>query len=73
MSTSKKLYGSVKFFAEGKGYGFIVPADGGADVFFHIKNVNDGKAAPPQKEDKVSYTIVTGKRGPEAGDVSIIA
>lgn len=70
---STKFFGSIKFFTENKGYGFIIPSDGAKDIFFHIKNVNNGKANPPQKDDKVSYVLVEGKRGKEAGEVEIIA
>ena len=73
MSTSQKFYGTVKFFSETKGYGFIIPYGNGKDVFFHIKNVKNGKTVPPQKDDHVSYVMVEGKRGEEAGEVEIIA
>lgn len=71
--TSNKKFGVVKFFVDNKGYGFIVPADGSKDIFFHIKNVVGGKPGQPQKDDHVSYVLIEGKRGAEAGDVAVVA
>lgn len=74
MSDSKdKKFGKVKFFTETKGYGFIVPDDGGKDLFFHVKNVYNGKTHPLKEEDHVSFVITQGRRGTEAGDVRLVA
>jgi len=47
--------GSVKFFNQDKGFGFIMPDNGGADVFVHISAVTRG--GPLQDGQKVSYEI----------------
>jgi CspA family cold shock protein len=57
------LFGTVKFFLENKGYGFIT-LDGkeARDVFFHQTDANTKLA----KDDKVSFLLETGKRGLKA-------
>ncbi|PST20592.1 cold-shock protein [Mesorhizobium plurifarium] len=47
--------GTVKFFNQDKGYGFISPDNGGADVFVHVSAVDGG--GPLQDGQKVSYEI----------------
>jgi CspA family cold shock protein len=58
--------GVVKFFAENKGYGFIIPDDSAMrDVFFHQTNTN-GKLV---KDDKVIFEVEESKRGLKAVNV----
>ncbi|KQV37021.1 cold-shock protein [Rhizobium sp. Root1204] len=47
--------GAVKFFAEDKGFGFITPDTGGADVFVHVSGVQRG--GPLREGQKVSYDV----------------
>lgn len=60
--------GTVKFFNNAKGFGFITPDDGGKDVFVHandlIDDIRDG--------DKVSYTVEEGRKGLNAVDVKLV-
>ena len=60
--------GTVKFFNESKGFGFIVPDDGGKDVFVHINNLNGVSIT---EGDKVSYDVEEGRKGPNAVNVSV--
>ena len=60
--------GTVKFFNEGKGYGFISPEDGGKDVFVHINGLTDSI----REGDKVSYDVEEGRRGLNAVNVSVV-
>ncbi|MBS1589946.1 MAG: cold shock domain-containing protein [Bacteroidetes bacterium] len=60
--------GTVKFFNETKGFGFIMPADGGAEVFVHVTGLVDKIA----QNDRVSYEVQDGKKGKNAVNVKKI-
>ncbi|MFT6334392.1 MAG: CspA family cold shock protein [Saprospiraceae bacterium] len=60
--------GTVKFFNEAKGFGFITPEDGGKDVFVHVNGLNDDI----REGDKVSYDVEEGKKGPNATNVNVV-
>lgn len=61
--------GTVKFFNETKGFGFIKPNDGGPDVFVHV---SDLKGAQIHENDKVTYEVQNGKKGLNAVNVTVI-
>jgi CspA family cold shock protein len=58
--------GTVKFFNEDKGYGFIQPDDGGKDSFVHISAVQAAGLATLSKDQRVSYEVETGRNGKES-------
>lgn len=59
--------GTVKFFNSTKGFGFITPANGGADIFVHVSGIlND-----IYENDKVTYDVENGKKGLNAVNVRI--
>ena len=60
--------GTVKFFNEGKGFGFIKPIDGGADLFVHVT----GLMSDIRENDRVSFEVRDGQKGPSAVNVSVI-
>ncbi|CAH0996537.1 Cold shock-like protein CspC [Emticicia aquatica] len=60
--------GTVKFFNDTKGFGFITPANGGADIFVH----SSGLTSPIQEGDRVSFEMQDGPKGPSAIHVMII-
>ena len=59
--------GTVKFFNYRKGFGFITPSNGSEDIFVH----SSGSKKSLKKDDKVSYNVKEGPRGPSAVDVMI--
>ena len=68
------LSGSVKWFNDEKGYGFIEQTDGGADVFVHFRQVNnpDGGRVTLADGQKVTYEIGEGQKGPQAENVTAV-
>ena len=60
--------GTVKFFNEAKGFGFITPDDGGKDVFVHVNGLNGTSI---NEGDKVSYDVEEGPKGLNAVNVSM--
>ena len=59
--------GTVKFFNESKGYGFITPDDGSKDVFVHVNGLKDTIV----EGDKVSYDVEDGRKGSNAVNVVV--
>ena len=60
--------GTVKFFNEAKGFGFITPEEGTKDVFVHVNGLNDDI----REGDKVSYDVEEGRKGPNAVNVNVV-
>lgn len=60
--------GTVKFFNETKGFGFITPNAGGEDVFVH----SSGLQNQIRENDQVSYEVENGKKGLNAVNVRIL-
>lgn len=66
------LEGTVKWFNNEKGFGFIQPNDGGKDVFVHFRQVNRtgyGRVSLAEGQ-KVTYELGEGPKGPEAENVT---
>jgi CspA family cold shock protein len=55
--------GTVKFFNENKGYGFIAPDEGGADAFVHISAVERSGMRTLRQDQRVSYELQEDRRG----------
>lgn len=60
--------GTVKFFNESKGYGFITPDDGSKDVFVHVNGLIDDI----REGDKVSFETEEGRKGLNAVEVTVV-
>lgn len=61
--------GTVKFFNESKGYGFITDEETGKDIFVHASGIN---AEELREGDRVSYEEEEGRKGKVAGCVTVI-
>jgi CspA family cold shock protein len=64
--------GTVKWFNESKGYGFITPDDGGKDLFVHFSAINGEGYKILQEGDRVSFEQQQGPKGPQATNVEKI-
>jgi cold shock protein len=62
--------GTVKWFSQDKGYGFIKPDDGGEDVFVHHTGIAGEGFKTLDEGDKVSYEVTEGRKGLQATNVS---
>ena len=65
-----RVTGTVKWFSDRKGYGFITREEGN-DVFCHYSGIRAGGPRSLNEGDKVEFTIETDKRGPRATDLVV--
>lgn len=64
-----KMTGSVKWFNETKGFGFISPADGSKDVFVHFSAIQSDSFKTLHEGQQVSFSVEDGQKGPTAVNV----
>ena len=62
--------GTVKWFNEAKGFGFIAPSDGSADVFVHFSAIQGGGFKTLAEGQEVSFDVESGPKGPQAANVT---
>ena len=61
--------GTVKWFNSEKGYGFIAPSDGSADVFVHYSAIVADGYKSLEENQRVSFDVTQGQKGPQAENV----
>lgn len=70
---NERQTGRIKLFNEDKGFGFIVPDEGGADVFFHINSVQVSDRIALRRDLTVQFDVGKGLKGPEAQRVTLVS
>ena len=63
------ITGTVKWFNEAKGFGFISTADGGKDVFVHFSAIANSGFKTLAEGQEVTFDVVDGPKGPQAANV----
>ncbi|BCA92309.1 MULTISPECIES: cold-shock protein [Halomonadaceae] len=63
--------GTVKWFNDTKGYGFISPDDGGDDLFAHFSEIQAEGFKTLQDGQKVSFEVTQGKKGLQASNIRV--
>jgi cold shock protein len=61
--------GTVKWFNDSKGFGFITPDQGGEDLFAHFSEIRTDGFKSLQENQKVSYQVVNGPKGRQASNI----
>jgi len=61
--------GTVKWFNADKGFGFITPDDGGADVFAHFSAIVATGFRTLEENQRVEFEITQGQKGPQAANI----
>ena len=64
--------GTVKWFNDAKGFGFITPADGGKDLFAHHTEIQGTGFKSLQEGQTVEFDVTQGKKGPAAAKIRTI-
>ena len=64
--------GIVKWFNSEKGFGFIAPEDGSADVFVHYSEIQSGGFRTLEENHRVAFEIGQGNKGPQAPGGTIV-
>jgi CspA family cold shock protein len=64
--------GTVKWFNEAKGFGFITPTDGSSDLFAHFSEIIGSGFKTLTEGQQVSYTATQGQKGPQASQIQAI-
>ena len=64
--------GTVKWFNAEKGFGFIAPEDGSADVFVHYTEIQGSGFRTLEENQKVEFSVTQGPKGPQAAQVRAV-
>ena len=66
------MQGTVKWFNQTKGFGFIAPSDGTPDVFVHTSAIQGDSYGVLNEGDKVEFELTHGEKGPKAQNVHML-
>lgn len=66
------ITGTVKWFNESKGFGFITPEDGSKDVFVHFSAIQGGGFKSLAEGQQVQFDVEQGQKGPSAVNVQTV-
>jgi len=72
MQDPERVRGTVKWFNDAKGFGFISPEDGTPDVFVHFRSILGNGFKSLSEGEKVSFIVTKGQKGPQADQVEKI-
>lgn len=64
--------GTVKWFNESKGYGFITPDGGGKDLFAHFKEIQGEGFKTLAENQRVEFEATQGQKGPQASNIRVV-
>ncbi len=64
--------GTVKWFNDSKGFGFITPEQGGDDLFAHFSEIQSGGFKSLAENQRVSYEVTKGAKGLQASKIQVI-
>jgi len=64
--------GTVKWFNDAKGFGFITPDDKSEDLFAHFSAIQSGGFKSLQENQRVSFDVTTGPKGKQASNIQVI-
>lgn len=64
--------GTVKWFNDAKGFGFIAPEGGGKDLFAHVSEIQASGYKTLAEGQRVEFVVKQGAKGPQAGDIKVV-
>ncbi|GAB2491058.1 cold-shock protein [Comamonas humi] len=65
--------GTVKWFNEGRGFGFIAPDDGGKDLFAHFRDIQGGGLQTLTENQHVQFEVTDSPKGPQASNIRAVS
>ena len=72
MSDNATETGIVKWFNDGKGFGFITPETGGKDLFAHFKEIRGDGFKSLSEGQRVEFEVSQGQKGPQASNIRVL-
>lgn len=69
---NERVSGTVKWFKDSLGYGFIAPDAGGKDIFVHHSTIGMDGYKTLKEGQRVTFAVVRGEKGPQADAVTVV-